>query len=172
VTIAQRGPRSLRHLARVHGRSLSSVLVLRGTTAGRDQVAREFHAAGAHPAAPFQRLDCAADETVLNPVLRSLLSDAESSRPSPEDQRRTLFLDAVEALTKNSQRLLLLVIDRLAEVAPWGGSRPIGRLIAGSQTELEKEVDAGRFLPELYDAVNKVRVDLGHEPAPPERTTS
>jgi len=168
VTNTQRQPQALRNLVRVHGRTLSSVLVLRGTAAGRDQVARVFHAASGHPAALFHRVDCASDETLLDSLFRALLSDAESSLPSPEDER-TLFLDVVEALTNSSQRLLLLVIERLAEMAPCGERRPIGRLIAGCHEDLQEEVDAGRFLPELYDAINKIRVDLGRIGEQPDR---
>jgi len=91
-----------------------------------------------------------------------MTEDGRTSEPAAflGDGRGTVFVDAVEALSHESQRLLLILLERLAEASALGENRPIGRLIAGSRTNLEQEVAAGRFLPQLYDAINKVRVDL------------
>jgi DNA-binding NtrC family response regulator len=154
---------SVRRLVQIHGHTTSHVLVLHGTKAGRHRTARAFHEAGVRPAAPFLELDCSASEGGLDSTLRAWIAESEVARGAGEavrDERATLFLDGVEDLSPECQRLVLILINRLAQSATFGEQLPFGRVIAGSRIDLSRAVDAGRFLPHLYDAMNKVRVEL------------
>ena len=73
----------------------------------------------------------------------------------------TLFLDQVECLSLDSQRLLLVLAQRLGGAAITGGDAPCaGRLITGNPNGLAEAVASGRFLSELLDALDRVRVQL------------
>jgi DNA-binding NtrC family response regulator len=167
VGLASRGGALSQQLARFHRHALSNVLVLYGTRAGRDRVARSFHSSSANPAGTYYRFDCAEEEDRLRSTMRAwIAADGCADEPAAllGDGRGTLFLDAVDVLSGECQRLLLIFSKRLTEAAVSGQAPPIGRLITGSPTNLESEVAAGRFAAQLYDALNKVRVDLRRAP--------
>ncbi len=150
-------------LASFYPRAAPNLLVLHGTRSERDEIAREFHSFRPSPAGGFLKFDCRSDDQSLQSAVRAWLSE-DGLAPDPPalmgDGRGTLFLDAVEALSRESQRILCVFLKRLAEATATGRSRPIGRLIAGSRTDLDREVAAGRFMPQLYDALDKARVEL------------
>jgi len=154
---------SVRRLVQTHGHTTSHVLVLHGTKAGRHRTARAFHEAGVRPTARFLELDCSAGEDGLDSTLRAWIAESEVARDPAatiRDDRATLFLDGVEDLSPECQRLVLILINTLAQSATFGEQLPFGRVIAGSRIDLARAVVAGRFLPQLYDAMNKVRVEL------------
>ena len=74
--------------------------------------------------------------------------------------RGTLFLDHLEALSLESQRPLLALLNRFD---PHNG--PCARLTVGCASDPGLAVHAGVLLPALLDRLDKVRIELGELPA-------
>jgi sigma-54 dependent transcriptional regulator, acetoin dehydrogenase operon transcriptional activator AcoR len=157
-------------LIRLHRHSLVNVLVVHGTPAEREQIARVFHRESPVRNGPFVRADCTRDEGLLQAALRAWVA-GESREPGANTLlgagRGTLFLDSVLTLPLQTQHLLLEFAtrcvgseERLGPVA-WAG-----RLVVGSPEDPGDAVAAGTFLVELYDCVNKVRIDLNDAGGP------
>lgn len=98
-----------------------------------------------------------------------MIQDGREVEPATmlQGPQTTLFLDVVEALSPEGQKLLLTLIERLADATAEGSIRPIGRLIAGCRVDPRRAVEAGSFLPELHNSLNKARVDLRRRYANP-----
>ena len=161
--MSRRRPVLPEHALWHHWRAATNVLLLHGSEAGRDKVARGVHLASPVPLGPYLKLNCRLEEEAFQVAVRKWISeDGRGAEPAAlmGDGYGTLFLDGVEALSDESQGLLYLLLERLAESTALGQSRPVGRLIAGSQVNLHSHVLAGHFRPELYDALNKARVVL------------
>jgi transcriptional regulator of acetoin/glycerol metabolism len=126
-------------------------------------VARSIHSARPCPKGAYHQFDCRHHGDALRLALCRWASRDHrlgESKPFLDDGTCTLFIDSVDALPAWEQELLLHLVDRVAETSLIGEASPLGRLIAGSAVDLEAEVGAGRFLPELYDSLDKVRVVL------------
>jgi DNA-binding NtrC family response regulator len=157
-------------LIRLHRHSLINVLVLYGSPAEREQIARVFHRESPVRSGPFVRVDCAREEETLKSALRAWVT-GESREPGDDPLlgagRGTLFLDSVTRLTLETQRLLLEFCTRiLGDVEARGSDAWDGRLVVGSQDDPGEAVTNQRFLLELYDCVNKVRIELDRESLP------
>jgi two-component system C4-dicarboxylate transport response regulator DctD len=153
-------PTQLIHLHRL---DLLTVLVLGGRDAARREIAYRFHAASVVRRGPFVAVHCGRDEAQLQCALEAWTSGRSVSAISPllAAERGTLFLDAIESLSSDLQRLLLVFVHRCIEPLPGETSAPwIGRLVAGNSELLSSAVARGRFLPALYDSIDKIRVDL------------
>jgi DNA-binding NtrC family response regulator len=150
-------------VVRPHRDSLTNVLVVGGTAERREQVARAFHMESPLRSGAFVRVDCAREESRLRSALREWTGAAPASELNPlrAAERGTLFLDAVEHLSADSQGLLLAFARRLQSEAH-GTEEPqgAGRLVTGNPTGLAPAVSEGRFLAALLDALDKVRVQL------------
>ena len=152
---------ALERLAGARPLTVCNVLVLGGTADERERAAHALHAAGSCPVGPFVPIDCHAARAKLREVIRVWIvaGDRAHDRLAP-DERGTLLLESVESLTRESQHLLLIFLDRLADSNVKGRMHPIVQVIAASQIDLEQAAATGAFLPELFDALNKLRIDL------------
>jgi DNA-binding NtrC family response regulator len=155
-----RGPRPST-LLRQNRNSLTPVLVQGGTAARRATMARAFHEQSPVHAGAFSALDCAHEESLLASALRCWLSVIE--RGSPDNPLRacshgTLFLDHIECLSPETQRLLHLLLCHREE------DTGCARLTVGSHVDLDEAVANGTFLPELLDGVDKIRIVLFASP--------
>jgi len=143
------------------------VLVIGGFPEDREHVASAFHRESAQSRGPFVRVRCDREEAVLQRALESWLSAADDdpgANPLRRAEHGTLFLDSIEALSPWTQRALLpLVCERPLDPHDVPPPPFVGRLIVGASEDLSDAVSAARFLPALYDAVDKIRIDL--EPA-------
>jgi DNA-binding NtrC family response regulator len=156
-------------LIRLHRHSLTNVLVTGGTAALRDQVARAFHRESPLRNGAFVPLDCSQDEDRLRASLLAWTAAEHESDPNPLQaaEEGTLYLDLVERLSLDSQRLLLALARRLHGEPVGGTEGPCaGRLVVGNPRALAEAVAEGGLLPALLDAVDKVRVEL--DPSGPE----
>jgi len=146
-------------LLSIHRRSLTPVLILGGGAADRAQLARAFHRESPHRAGAFVRVDCIGEQAGFAAALQDYLLAGESATGNVvhETEAGTLFLDSVACLAPHTQRLLLELVSR--SPGAWNG-----RVIVGSLVDLASEVDSGHFLGELFDCLDKLRVQL--EPAP------
>lgn len=145
-------------------------LVIGKSPGERESVARAMHRDQRGPDGPFHRIQCGSDEALLRQALQNWLAGS-SRNGSPQFLNRlengSLFLDGVEALGVETQSLLLDFLTRSSGVvgdvegAPDGPSQPWrGQLIAGSESELRREVRDGGFLSGLAERLERVRIVL------------
>lgn len=144
-------------LLRMYRHSLATLMVIGGQTDDRRAVALAFHRAGPLRRGPFVFTDCGRDESRLREAFQACLTSAETGPNLVlAAWGGTLHLDSIAALSSESQRLLLCLLDRTrGEHDAW----PL-RLGVGGREDLVEAVNAGRFLPALYDGLDKIRVEL------------
>jgi two-component system nitrogen regulation response regulator NtrX len=141
----------------------SSVLIIGESGTGKELVARELHRLGPGEKNPLVAVNSAAlPEQLVESELfgheRGAFTGADRLRRGAFENagNGTLFLDEVGELPLPSQAKLLRVLeDRKAMRV--GGDRAIpiaARVIAATNRELEKEVEAGRFRQDLLYRLN------------------
>src|SRR5262245_32877638 len=151
-------------LLKLHRHSLTTLLVIGGQAVERQAVALSFHRSSPATQGPFVTVDCRREEDRLRSSIEALVSNVAPD-PGPDPIRGawsgTLFLDQIDALSSECQRLLLWFLKHTL-----GGSLgsengwPV-RLAAG----VRKGAPSGGFLPELQDEIDKIRVDLSEAQA-------
>jgi DNA-binding NtrC family response regulator len=150
-------------LVRLHRHSLTNVVVIGGTAERRVQVARAFHRESPLRGAEFVAVDGRTDDERLMSALFAWSADVRASEPNPLGavEHGTLFIDHVERLSPETQRLLLGLAERILRGLSAAGDVPgPGRIVAGNPQPLATAVAGGRFSDALYDALDKVRVEL------------
>jgi len=136
---------------------------------GKELAAREFHARGPRPDAPFVAVNCAAipqglAERLLFGARRGAYSGASADAPGHVQAARggTLFLDEIGDLELPVQAKLLRALEA-HEVTPLGAARPERvefRLCAATHRDLRADVAAGTFREDLYHRLAQARVRL------------
>jgi DNA-binding NtrC family response regulator len=152
----------------------ATLLVEGETGTGKELVARAIHDASDRRRGPFVAVDCGAlPEGLLESELfghvRGAFTGAAQARTGMivRASGGTLFLDELGRITPTAQARLLRVIEERI-VRPLGGDseRTVDvRVVAASRDDLDAEVAAGRFRPDLLYRLAVVRVVL-----PPLRT--
>jgi len=145
----------------------------RGT--GKELIAAALHYGGARANRPFVKLNCAAlSETLLE---SELFGHEKGAFTGAIEMRRgrfetadggTLFLDEVGNTALDFQKNVLRVLE-YQEFERIGGTRTIQvdvRVVAATNADLEEEIEAGRFRPDLYD---RLRFSIIHLPPLRER---
>ncbi|HET9991551.1 MAG TPA: sigma 54-interacting transcriptional regulator [Kofleriaceae bacterium] len=160
-------------LERVAG-SDATLLVEGETGTGKELVARAVHDASERRRGPFVAVDCGALpegllESELFGHLRGAFTGAAQARAGMIVRAHggTLFLDELGRISATAQARLLRVLEERI-VRPVGGDSEKHvdvRVIAASRDDLDAEVAAGRFRPDLLYRLAVVRVAL-----PPLRT--
>lgn len=136
------------------------VVLLEGETGtGKEVLAKEIHARSARAQRPLVVQDCGTlTETLLDSELfghvRGAFTGAHADHPGlfVVADGGTVFLDEIENTTPALQAKLLRVIES-GEIRPVGGTRTRVvdvRMIAATNTNLRRAVDAGRFRADLY----------------------
>jgi DNA-binding NtrC family response regulator len=146
----------------------AAALVVGRSAAERESVARALHRAHRGADGPFLKVQCAQEEPLLKQALESWLagsSQGGSPRLLDRLEHGSLFLDQVEALGSESQKLLARFLERYDE-DPEGWQ---GQLITGSEDSLHGAVKEGRFDMNLALRLERVRVVLDPEQAGPNR---
>jgi len=142
------------------------VLVVGGTAERREQVARAFHQESPLRTGAFVRGDCVRDEEPLRAALEEwtaadITAIGSHTNPFTAAEHGTLYLDPVERLSSDAQRLLLALARRLHGEPVGNPDLPCaGRLVTGNPRGLSEAVAEGHFMAALYDALDKVRVEL------------
>jgi two-component system, NtrC family, response regulator AtoC len=147
----------------------AAVLITGESGTGKELVARAIHGNGPRADDPFVGVNCGAlTETLLESELfghvRGSFTGAIANRQGIFEQAGdgTVFLDEIGETSPALQVKLLRVLQE-RELVPVGGSTPVtvrARVIAASNTELERLVDAGEFRRDLLYRLNVINIHL------------
>ena len=150
-------------------RSDLPVLVTGETGAGKESAAWAVHHFSRRAAARFVAVNCAAlPENLVESELfgyeKGAFSGAQQAKPGLLElaDGGTLFFDEVGELPLAAQAKLLRVLER-RRLMRLGGTREIEldlRVVAATNRELEREVEAGRFRQDLYFRLSGATVTL------------
>ncbi|HDS1792076.1 TPA: sigma54-dependent transcriptional activator SfnR [Pseudomonas putida] len=164
-------PRSqalLAHLQQV-APSEASVLIIGETGTGKELVARHIHNLSGRRNGPFVAVNCGAfSESLVEAELfgheKGAFTGALSAKAGwfEEANGGTLFLDEIGDLPLPIQVKLLRVLQE-REVVRLGSRKSIPinvRVLAATNVQLEKAINAGHFREDLYYRLNVVTLQL------------
>ncbi|HEU5235888.1 MAG TPA: sigma-54 dependent transcriptional regulator [Pyrinomonadaceae bacterium] len=149
--------------------STAAVLVTGESGTGKELVARALHSHSSRAASPFVAVNCGAlTETLLE---SELFGHVKGSFTGAINNKRgifehagdgTVFLDEISETSPALQVKLLRVLQE-REVVPVGGTQSIkvrARVIAASNSDLEKVSSAGSFRRDLLYRLNVIQLHL------------
>jgi transcriptional regulator with PAS, ATPase and Fis domain len=149
--------------------SASTVLITGESGTGKEVIARAIHFRSARADKIFLPINCGAiPENLLESQLFGHLKGAFTGAVSTQEglfQRArsgTIFLDEIGEMPLSLQVKLLRTIEE-KEVLPVGATQPTRvdvRIIAATNRELQKEVEAGRFRKDLYYRLNVIGMQI------------
>lgn len=141
-------------LAEKIARTKINVLVTGESGSGKDIYARLIHALSEENEGRYRKIDCA------SPEAGRLLTEIHDSglRQLGASESGTIYFDNLEEADPAWQKLLLTRLSD-GDNATCSGQLP-RRLIGSSRKNLEKEVESGRFRPELFFRLNGVCLHL------------
>ncbi|WP_375739972.1 sigma 54-interacting transcriptional regulator [Pseudomonas boanensis] len=147
----------------------ATVLLTGESGVGKELFARTLHQASPRRNTPLVALNCAAlpenlVEAELFGVERGAFTGAERSRPGRFERAHggTLFLDEIGTLSLSAQSKILRVLQE-GEIERVGGTTSIKvdvRVIAATNLDLRREVEAGRFREDLLYRLNVFPIHL------------
>ena len=144
-----------------------TVLVEGETGTGKDVVARAIHQFSSRRPQPFVKVNCAAMprellESELFGHERGAFTGAHQTQPGKFElaNRGTIFLDEIGDLHPALQAKLLHVLQD-GTFSRVGGRAPIEvdvRVLAATNRDLEREVEASRFREDLFYRLNVIQI--------------
>jgi len=151
------------------GRASSNVLITGESGTGKELVARAIHAASPRRGQPFVPINCGAiPESLLESQLFGHVRGAFTSAVQTSAglfaaaDRGTVFLDEIGEMPVHVQVKLLRVIEE-KQVWAVGSVKPRRidiRIVASTNRDLTKEVEAGRFRDDLFYRLKVVQIVL------------
>jgi DNA-binding NtrC family response regulator len=169
--IIGRGPamRQVFDLVAKVARTRSTVLLLGESGTGKELVARAIHQQGPARDHRFLAVNCAA---IPNDLLENQLFGHRKGAFTGADRDQeglfvragegTLFLDEIGELPLGTQAKLLRAIE-MKEILPVGAAEPVqvaARILAATNRDLVRAVEAGQFREDLYYRLNVVTIHL------------
>jgi transcriptional regulator with GAF, ATPase, and Fis domain len=146
-----------------------TVLVTGESGTGKELVARAIHQLSSRRSRVFVPFNCTAvpkelSEAYLFGYKRGAFTGAFSDSPGVIRSAvgGTLFLDEIGDLPSDLQPKMLRFLQE-GEIQPLGEQRPIKvdvRIIAATNTDLERMVAEGRFREDLYYRLNVIRLQV------------
>lgn len=147
----------------------TTVLVLGESGTGKELLANLIHYSSGRDGKPFVKINCGAiPETLLESELfgheKGAFTDARSQRMGRFEEANggTLFLDEIGEMTPQAQVKLLRVLQD-GEFTRVGGKNTIKtdvRVIAATNVDLEKAVEAGTFRKDLFYRLSVFPISL------------
>lgn len=147
----------------------ASVLIQGETGTGKELIAKAIHFNSPRARKPFIAVNCGAlSQTLLESELfgheKGSFTGAMRQKPGRFELAHggTIFLDEIGETTAELQVRMLRVLQE-HEFERVGGTKPVKvdvRVIAATNRDLKKEVEAGRFREDLYYRLNVIRIDL------------
>lgn len=157
------------HLLQRVAPTQATVLFTGESGVGKEQFANMLHQISPRSSGPFVAVNCAAIpenlmEAELFGVERGAFTGATHSRPGRFERANagTLFLDEIGCLSLVGQGKLLRALQE-GEIERVGGTRSLRvdvRVVAATNVDLHKEVEAGRFREDLYFRLNVFPIHL------------
>jgi two-component system, NtrC family, nitrogen regulation response regulator NtrX len=151
------------------GATDARVLVTGENGTGKELVARALHRLSARREEPFVEVNCAAIpseliESELFGHIKGSFTGAHADRAGKFEQADggTLFLDEIGDMSMAAQAKVLRALQE-GIVTRVGGERAIRvdvRVIAATNKDLEKEIEAVRFREDLYFRLNVVPIHV------------
>lgn len=154
-------------LARKVAQTSTTLLITGESGTGKDQLARLIHELGPQRDAPYQKIDCASLPAEL--VESELFGHERGAFTGAVDRKLgrlelagsgTLVLDEVAAVVPAIQSKLLRVLEERA-FERLGGTETLrlaARIIALTNADLPRAVEAGRFREDLYFRLNVLTI--------------
>ncbi len=147
----------------------ATVLLIGESGVGKELFARTLYQSSSRQHMPLVALNCAAlpenlVEAELFGVERGGFTGAERSRPGRFERAHggTSFLDEIATLSLSAQSKILRALQE-GEIERVGGTAPIRvdvRIIAATNLDLRREVEAGRFREDLFYRLNVFPIHL------------
>ncbi len=150
--------------------SRATVLITGESGTGKELVAQAIHSLSGRPKEKFVAVHMAAFSAQL---LESELFGHEKGAFTGATERRigrfeqasggTLFLDEIGEIDKNTQVKLLRVLGEERSFERVGGNTPIKvdvRLVAATNRDLERMVEAGEFRDDLFFRLSVIRIHM------------
>lgn len=145
------------------------VLITGENGTGKELVARALYRLSGRSDRPFIEVNCAAIpseliESELFGHVKGSFTGAFADRTGKFELAHggTLFLDEIGDMIPAAQAKVLRALQE-GLITPVGGERPIRvdvRVIAATNKDLEKEIEAGRFREDLYFRLNVVPIHV------------
>lgn len=146
-----------------------TVLITGESGTGKELVARHIHNQSARPRAIFLPFNCtAAPKEIIDSQLfghrRGAFTGATTNYPGiiKAADGGTLFLDEIGDLLLEVQPKLMRFLQE-GEIQPLGETKPLRvdvRIIAATNTDLERAVEDGRFREDLFHRLNIIRIHV------------
>ncbi len=147
----------------------STILIFGESGTGKELVAREIHCRSNRASGPFVSINCGAlPESLLESELFGHVRGSFTGAVRDKEgmfavaKGGTFFLDEVGETTPAIQVKLLRVLQE-REIIPVGGVKPIKvdvRLIAATNSDLERQVKEGNFRADLFYRLNVIPVHI------------
>jgi DNA-binding NtrC family response regulator len=159
----------VRLVRRIAESEASTILLLGDSGVGKGLIARALHFAGPRWEKPFMNITCTAlPEALLESELfgheKGSFTDAKAQKKGLFElaDGGTIFLDEIGDLPQGMQGKLLRVLEEKA-FRRVGGTRDIQvsvRIVAATNKDLAKEVEAGRFRADLYFRLRVIPIEI------------
>ncbi len=149
--------------------SEATIMIQGESGTGKELIAREIHYRSRHAQGPFVSINCGAiprdllESNLFGHVKGSFTGAVRDSAGLFQvAEGGTFFLDEVGETPLATQVKLLRALQE-REVIPVGGTQPVKidcRLVAATNTDLEREVTEGRFRADLFYRLNVIPIRL------------
>ncbi|MCP4593989.1 MAG: AAA family ATPase [bacterium] len=149
--------------------TMPTILLTGETGTGKSLLARHVHAIGPLAQKPFVQVECA---VLPGDLIAFALFGCEQSVAGNDRQARrgllerasggTLFLRNVDALSAEAQAALVPALEatRIRRIGGVGDVKVNVRVIAATNSDLQRRVAAETFRPDLFYRLNAIPIDL------------